>query len=709
MKKLITLLLSAIICLQANAVCVATFSYTGSPYCHNAPNAAPTFTGGGVAGTFTSTPAGLSLNSASGVVALILSTPGTYTVTNTVLTNGGCIATASITIDPDPTFPSAGSSGNTCGITTATLIGNTPVVGTGVWALAYGGTAIIANPSSPTTTVSGLSPGVSNRFSWTISTPCFTYADTTSIVVNFPPTTSIAGPDQAFCGNGTICTMAANTPTVGSGYWSLIAGSGYITTPYSPTTTITSLGYGPNVFEWTISSPPCTASTDQVIITVNAAPTVAAAGPNQTVCATTATLAGNAAMIGTGVWTLISGGGNITTPASPTSGLTGLTPGANVFQWTISNPPCASSSSQVTVFSGGAPTISNAGPDQIVCGANAALSANAPSVGTGLWTLVSGSGTITSPASPATAVSGLGSGNNVFEWTISAPPCGTSSSQVTISPTPIGVPICLVTVDSLSSHNIVVWEKSGVLSSTLLFKIYREDVTNVYSYLSSVMFDSLSVYHDYAVNPNVTGKRYKIALLDSCYAESAQSPYHNTIWMNNLGNGILNWTPYLIEGQSNPVNQYRIYRDDFGTGNWVMIGTTAGTQLGYTDVSWALYPAANYKVEVLWSFTCTPARSALNTSWSNYTQHSVGVSETGLAGIVSVSPNPFTNQTTITFANEQKNTSVKVMNVLGECIQQLTTNNKQFTLDLSSFAKGIYFVRIEDENKNVVNKKIVKE
>ena len=49
------------------------------------------------------------------------------------------------------------------------------------------------------------------------------------------------------------------------------------------------------------------------------------------------------------------------------------------------------------------------------------------------------------------------------------------------------------------------------------------------------------------------------------------------------------------------------------------------------------------------------------------------------------------------------------MNVLGECIQQLTTNNKQLILDMSSLAKGIYFVRIEDENRNVVNKKIIKE
>ena len=62
-----------------------------------------------------------------------------------------------------------------------------------------------------------------------------------------------------------------------------------------------------------------------------------------------------------------------------------------------------------------------------------------------------------------------------------------------------------------------------------------------------------------------------------------------------------------------------------------------------------------------------------------------------------VFPNPFTSETTITF-NEAGSTTqhnIKVMNTLGECIQQLTTSNKQLILDMSGYAKGVYFVRIE--------------
>jgi gliding motility-associated-like protein len=93
-----------------NATPIATFAYAG-PYCVNgAANPSPTFSGGGIAGTFTA-PAGLSINAATGLITLSTSTAGTYTVTNTVTTNG-CIATAtaSVTINATPvaTFAYAG-------------------------------------------------------------------------------------------------------------------------------------------------------------------------------------------------------------------------------------------------------------------------------------------------------------------------------------------------------------------------------------------------------------------------------------------------------------------------------------------------------------------------------------------------------------------------------------------------------------------------
>ncbi len=86
----------------------------------------------------------------------------------------------------------------------------------------------------------------------------------------------------------------------------------------------------------------------------------------------------------------------------------------------------------------------------------------------------------------------------------------------------------------------------------------------------------------------------------------------------------------------------------------------------------------------------------------------VGMDNSSKNDGVSITPNPFTSQFTISFGEEQKNTTIKIMNPLGECIQQLATNNQSLTLDMSGYAKGIYFVRIEDEKKNIVNRKLIK-
>lgn len=82
---------------------LAGFSYPGSPYCHEPGSATITLEAGAESGTFSASPTGLSINSSTGTVNIAASTPGTYTVTNSVDAIGGCpvtTSTASITIYP---------------------------------------------------------------------------------------------------------------------------------------------------------------------------------------------------------------------------------------------------------------------------------------------------------------------------------------------------------------------------------------------------------------------------------------------------------------------------------------------------------------------------------------------------------------------------------------------------------------------------------
>ena len=94
----------------------ANFNYTSGLYCQNgSPNPTPSYIGTGSGGVFTFSPVGLVINSVSGEVDLIISTPGTYVVTNTIAASGGCssaIDTGTITITPhdDASFAYTGTS-----------------------------------------------------------------------------------------------------------------------------------------------------------------------------------------------------------------------------------------------------------------------------------------------------------------------------------------------------------------------------------------------------------------------------------------------------------------------------------------------------------------------------------------------------------------------------------------------------------------------
>lgn len=102
-----------------------------------------------------------------------------------------------------------------------------------------------------------------------------------------------------------------------------------------------------------------TGANGRVVITFSCPSYTVNAGTNQSVCTTTATLAGTAVPSGTtGTWTYVSGTVvSITTPSSPTSGITGLSSGSVTLRWTISNGQCGTTTgADVTITKNAVPT-----------------------------------------------------------------------------------------------------------------------------------------------------------------------------------------------------------------------------------------------------------------------------------------------------------------------------------------------------------------
>lgn len=332
-----------------------------------------------------------------------------------------------LSIQAAPSAANAGVNQSVCG-TSATMAANAPAVGTGSWTV-ISGSATFASAANPSTAVSGLTAGT-NVLRWTITNgTCAGSVSDVTITAALPPSTASAGINQTICAGTAV--MNANTPVNGNGTWSIVSGSATIVNPSSATTAISNVSTGTTVLMWTINNGVCAASTSTMALVYTGSITVANAGADQTVCATSATLNANTAVNGAGTWSLISGSGTFGSAGNPSTTLTGLGAGNNVFRWIISNGACNPSTDDVVIRS---VTIS---PAQTItsfttCGTNAVLTATAPVNGTGAWSVLTGSASLSNASSTSCTAVGLSAGPNAFLWTVSNAPCVSNTATVNV-------------------------------------------------------------------------------------------------------------------------------------------------------------------------------------------------------------------------------------------------------------------------------------
>ncbi|MFL5745281.1 MAG: hypothetical protein ACJ751_11475, partial [Niastella sp.] len=183
--------ITAITTVTITAAPTAAISYPASSFCTGittAQSVTLTGTGAYTGGTFSSSPAGLSINSTTGGITPSGSTAGTYTVTYTSPATGGCAAvtaTATVTINTTPAVTVSPNSSAFCSGNSVTLTASG--ASTYTWSPATDlsiatGSIVIAYPSVTTTyTVTGTaSNGCSSTASVPITVTQSPYGDVSS-------------------------------------------------------------------------------------------------------------------------------------------------------------------------------------------------------------------------------------------------------------------------------------------------------------------------------------------------------------------------------------------------------------------------------------------------------------------------------------------------------------------------------------------------
>ena len=285
-------------------------------------------------------------------------------------------------------------------------------------------------------------------------------------------------------------------------------------------------------------------------------------------------------------------------------------------------------------------------------------------------------------------------------------------------------PICLVTVDTTTAMNIIVWEKP-VSTIVAGFRIYRESSQNgIYQFIHYQPYSLLSTYLDSIARPDDRWAKYRISMIDICGKESPFSDEHKTIHLSiqstTADSTFLIWDKYV----GYPFSYYHIFRKDSALAPWYLLDSVPASTTFYIDKA---VPHSSdtttifYHVDVSHSGgDCIatiakgpdPMSATVKSSKSNgsdrVSEPSTGIHEYYNSKNILVYPNPSHGLFTIKDLQHNLQTaSVKVYNVLGEEIYQLPSQPvNQLTIDLRGNAKGVYHLQLLSGN-TIINKKIV--
>jgi len=263
--------------------------------------------------------------------------------------------------------------------------------------------------------------------------------------------------------------------------------------------------------------------------------------------------------------------------------------------------------------------------------------------------------------------------------------------------------ICMVSVDTASNYNIVIWEKP-VTTGINKYYIYRESsVFGIYNLIATQNYSDYSSFVDVTSNSLQQPYRYELAINDNCGFTSVNSAFHQTIHLaisaGMSGSWNLNWNDYL----GFIFSTYNIYRGT-NPGNMSLLNAVSSSVTSYSDVtppSGVVY----YLVEAVRPTACNPSKSFTSTISNIASSNGLGIAEESIDNLIKVYPDPATDNLTIESPSRIK---IDLLNVQGQLIKTVAASNSKTEIDVSALPTGVYIVEVKTE-KGVGIGKFVKE
>ncbi|MFM9028912.1 MAG: hypothetical protein ACKOQ6_13120, partial [Bacteroidota bacterium] len=333
-----------------------------------------------------------------------------------------------------PTASAAGADQAKCNNGNFTMAANAASVGAGTWTV-VSGTATITSASSESTTITGVPAGTSATLRWTIVNGTCSTSDDVVLTNNSLPSSPGIDPYDASVGNQTACytgdSITANVDAPASGYsivWrSTNNPNGTVVS--SPAYSGTNNGGSVTYYSFTQNnSTGClSASGTAVTLTIVATPPSPVSTGDQSACFCAGAIL-TAAVTSNPLYVLNWYYNNDPVTDPSLSNVGSITYDAT---YSSASSPCESTPTHITLTFYEAPATANAGADQQNCNTSSfTMSANPASVGTGTWSVIGGSATITNANSPTTTVTVAAGVTATLRWNIVNQLCSTADTVV---------------------------------------------------------------------------------------------------------------------------------------------------------------------------------------------------------------------------------------------------------------------------------------
>ncbi len=497
--------------LTINALPNAGFSYSSGSFCKTGTNPTPTVNTGG--GTFSSTPAGLSINTSNGTIDLAASTVGTYTVTYSISGTCSNSSSASITITNgfDAQFSYAGPY---CQSASNPLPSHT-TGSNGTYTANPAGLSFVSSSTGEINLASSLPGNYTITNTIAASGGCSAATYNYSVAIDQAATVN-AGSDATICSNqnylvsgASIGGSATSVSWLSNGTGSIV-NAGTISPTYIPSASDATNGSVTLTATTNDPSNSCNSVSDQLTLYINQA-SVVDAGSDQVICEgnivnLNGSMSGGASTV---LWTS-SGNGSFTSNtsinATYTPSVTDIQNGNVNLIITANDPdgggPCATSADTVYIQINRMATV-NAGFDKTICAGEqtniiATIGGSASNV---MWS-TTGSGTFTNPTVPSTtyipSATDISNGYVYLVVNTDDPdgsgPCGTKidSLLLTINPLPVINNIQTTAVTDCNAPNGTITITATSSMTPIQYSIdngLNYSTTNAYTGLNAGMYN----------------------------------------------------------------------------------------------------------------------------------------------------------------------------------------------------------------------------